>query len=119
MFEVTGPHLDEEAVITRHVMDLEHLGHASERPGDPVLPRLIGAANGDERQRPETKDPRVHERRVPSNGPSVFQLPDPFENSGRSEPYFPGHFNIRHPSIILKYLQNAYIYFVYSSEICH
>jgi hypothetical protein len=116
---VSRANLDQVAVFTRNVMDLQHFRAIGERLGYALIGRGLVAPDRDECKQTQAKSLRVDLRTIAANDASRFEFPDPLENSRWGQPNRAGNIDLGFAGVCLKLVENLEIYRIESSFGCH
>ena len=120
MLRIAGAHLQQETILSRDVMYLEHLWNRREpRRGLTFLVADHVRSNGDESQHPQVDDVRVDERHVTRDGAACFELANPLQNGRGREPDRFGDLGLRHPGVVLEKAEDPTVDLVDISLVTH
>ena len=114
---VCGPHLDQQAVLARHLVNLEHLRDLGDAARRLLRSGLLLGPHEDEAQQGQSDRHGTDPSLVAFDHPSLFELSDPFEDGRGSEVDLPGDLGVRSPRVGLEDLQDLDVCSVDHSQI--
>ena len=120
MLGVARAHLEQQAIVARNVVDLEHFRNRCQARRDATFFVADDAdPDRDERQHAQVDGVRIHERDVASENPSHFQLADPLHDGGWREADSLGDVGLGDARVVLEEGNDAAVDFVNNSVTSH
>lgn len=119
MLGVSSPYLEQIAVVSGDVVDLEHLRTGRERFGNLVGCQGLLASDSHEGEHALVENSGIDLRCVTADDAARLQFANPFEDGRRGEPDGSSNLSMCLAAVFLKKLQNHRIYVVDSSVYSH
>ena len=120
MLGVARAHLEQQAIVARNVVDLEHFRNRCQARRDVTFfVADDGDPDRDEGQHSQVDCVRIHECDVAGENPTRFQLADSLQDGGWREADNLGDVGLGDARVVLEEGNDAAVYFVNSSDISH
>jgi hypothetical protein len=99
---VARPNLEQIAVVSGDVMQLENLRTLRQRVRNAVVARRLVAPDSDEGEHRLVDGVRIHERGVSLNDAASLEFPDPLKDCRGGEPDNARYVSLRYSGVFLK-----------------